>query len=261
VRFFGGSTVWGRGVADADTIPGHFNRLHPEVAVHNHGESGFVSRQELARLVNLINQDSPMDLVVFYDGCNDAYTLCRGDVSINGHSREQRIASKVKPGSRVASSLVRSLREVIRFLFIRGGVKKDAPSRCQEDPAHAANVAQTLVNNWRIARALAQGAGAEFHAILQPLAPMGSPNIEHLSDRTIKSSRTVDYTTVYPLVQQLIREEDATWIHDFTDAFDRDEYIYIDSCHVNALGNQIIAERVNAIAGVALARRIEERRP
>ena len=31
-------------------------------------------------------------------------------------------------------------------------------------------------------------------------------------------------------------------IHDFTDAFDIDEYIYIDSCHVNGRGNQIIAK-------------------
>lgn len=256
VRFFGGSTIWGKGVADADTIPGQFNRRHPDVAAHNHGESGFVSRQELARMVNLVNQDAPMDLVIFYDGCNDAYTLCRGDVSLNGHSRENKIAAQLRPGSFVVEDLAGSLREVIQFLLIRAGITKDAPSLCQQDPAYADQVAQTIVNNWRIARTLANEAGADFLAILQPLSPVGSPNIDYFSDGYRESSRINDYRAVYPLVQQRIRDADADWMHDFTDAFDRDEYIYIDNCHVNELGNRIIAERVDTLMGDALRQRI-----
>ena len=46
VRFFGGSAMWGSGVADDETIPARFNQLHPELRVVNHGESGFTSRQD-----------------------------------------------------------------------------------------------------------------------------------------------------------------------------------------------------------------------
>ena len=80
--------MWGSGVDDHNTIPAHFNALHQDYRAYNHGQSGFVSRQGLARLVNLVNQKSPMDVIVFYDGCNDSLSLCDPDVSINGH-REQ----------------------------------------------------------------------------------------------------------------------------------------------------------------------------
>lgn len=115
IRFFGGSTTWGSGVDDRNTIPAHFDALHPNYQVHNHGEAGFVSRQELARLVNLVNQNAPMDLVVFYDGSNDAHHMCRADLSINGHREESKIRNKLEPRSFVVESLTGSLRDSIRW--------------------------------------------------------------------------------------------------------------------------------------------------
>ena len=67
-----------------------------------------------------------------------------------------------------------------------------------------------------------------------------------------KGGRARDYLAVYPLVREIMAAEQADWMHDFTDAFDRDDYIYIDSCHVNALGNEIIAKRIDAIVGERL---------
>jgi len=93
IRFFGGSTMWGSGVDDQNTIPAHFNALNPDDQAYNHGQSGFVSRQGLARLVNLVNQNLPMQVIVFYDGCNDSLSLCDPEVSINGHREQAKIAS------------------------------------------------------------------------------------------------------------------------------------------------------------------------
>ena len=85
--------------------------------------------------------------------------------------------------------------------------------------------------------------GAEFHAILQPVAPIGQHNIEYLSKRQTRT----DFHLVYPLVLEIKEREHLDWIHDFTDAFDVDEYIYIDSCHVNGRGNQIIAQKISKL--------------
>jgi hypothetical protein len=250
IRFFGGSTIWGSGVDDSNTIPAHFNAIHPNYQVHNHGEAGFVSRQELARLVNLVNQNAPMDVVVFYDGCNDAYHMCRADLSINGHREESKIRNKLKPRSQVVDSLIGSLRDNIHWLKTELENKK-APSQCQADHRYAQNVAKTIVNNWTIAKEIAKLRGAEFHAILQPVAPIGSPNIAYMPDKK-SLSRSKDYVIIYSLIQEIIQRDGIDWIHDFTDAFDRDEYIYIDSCHVNALGNNIIARKVDEIVGQSL---------
>ena len=54
-----------------------------------------------------------------------------------------------------------------------------------------------------------------------------------------------DWNKVYPFVREIQARENLVWIHDLSDAFDVDEYIYIDGCHVNGRGNQIIAKRIS----------------
>lgn len=246
LRLFGGSTIWGKGVDDENTIPAHFNALYPGYEVHNNGDLAYVSRQELARLVNLVNQNQPMDLVIFYDGCNDAYALCRADTSINGHRREARSAARLTPPSVAVEDLTGSLQRKVPALAKILGPDRRGPMRCLE-PDYARRVAETLVNNWKIARQVAALAGAEFHAVLQPLAYFGSPKVDYLDRKSLPPKAS--HTLVYPIVQEIIAREDVPWMHDFTDAFDGDEAIYIDACHVNARGNQIIAERLSEIVG------------
>jgi hypothetical protein len=135
------------------------------------------------------------------------------------------------------------------------------PSRCQDGPDGAERVARTLIGNWRNAKAIADSRGIEFHAILQPVAVIGSPNLSHLEYLEEEShSRSNDYQRVYPIVQRLMLAENAAWMHDFTDAFDGDELIYIDGCHVNARGNEIIARRIDEMIGPRL-RAIEAAEP
>ncbi len=238
IRFFGGSTMWGTGVDDEHTIPAHFNALHPEDRAYNHGQSGFVSRQGLARLINLVNQEMPMDVVIFYDGCNDAHNLCEAVGSINTHREFSTMAAKLELHSDVVDALTGSIRTVIQKV-----VKKavELPNQCLQDPVYAKRVATTLVNNWKIARSIASMGGAEFHAILQPVAAIGQPNIVYLPART----RNNAWELVYPLVQGIKAREQLDWVHDFSDAFDIKEAIYIDGCHVNSLGNEIIARRLS----------------
>ena len=85
--------------------------------------------------------------------------------------------------------------------------------------------------------------GAEFHAILQPVAAIGNPNIEYLTERGDET----DWHMVYPFVREIQAKENLVWIHDLTDAFDIDEYIYIDGCHVNGRGNQIITKKISEL--------------
>ena len=252
VRIFGGSTVWGSGVDDANTIPAHLNLRHPDYRVHNHGETGFNSRQELARLINLANQDAPMDVVVFYDGCNES-NACRSDYSINGHLTESALRAKLEPKSFVADDLFGSLGAATKMILGDLGIREKPGSLCQQDPQYTRRLASTLLNNWKFAKEIAELRGAEFHAILQPVAVAGRPNLEHMTEppkRKKKSNRGSFYLTM----QQLIAEEQADWIHDFTDVFDMEDYIYIDTCHVNALGNELVAERIDRLIADRLAR-------
>ena len=76
VWFFGGSTMWGVGVNDTNTIPSLFSR-DAGVKAKNFGGRGYVSRQSYALLANQYLKSRPIPpllfrkTVVFYDGAND----------------------------------------------------------------------------------------------------------------------------------------------------------------------------------------------
>jgi len=260
VHFFGGSAMWGSGVADDETIPATFNRLQPDFRVVNHGESGFTSRQSVSELVNLVNDGAPMDLVVFYDGNNDVGSFCQEEVGINSHTRAKKLARLVAPLSKVWNNLTGSLQE----LLSGKGVQKwwagpgPHPTRCHRDPAYARRVAEVMVNDWKIARAIAREGGADFVAILQPVASLGKPRTDHLSPPEYSPEK--EQNVVYPIVRKILSEQGIDWAYDFTDVFDGDDYIYVDEAHVTPNGTRRVAERLNGIVGdrlrkLALARR------
>lgn len=272
VRFFGGSTTWGTGVDDDHTIPALFNAIHPDWTVRNHGESGYYSRQELERLIGLVHLGEPMDLVVFYDGYNDVRELCRRDVDLNGHGRQAQLAALVEPGPLLLSVFTSGLRPLVQDLRKAAGTLTVEVSRCMEDPSYGDRAAAMTLANWRTAREVARLAGADFVAILQPVAAIGSPNLSHLADDSFslddyataqrnehKLGRGIDHKLVYPKLKERIRASDAAWIHDLTDAFDGDEFVYTGPCHVTENGNAIMAERISRIARPILERRLRER--
>jgi len=77
VFFFGGSTMWGEGSDDQHTIPALFNTLNPNYHVSNQAQLAYNTRQELDGLINLYSKNTKTDIVIFYDGVNDAAFLAR----------------------------------------------------------------------------------------------------------------------------------------------------------------------------------------
>jgi hypothetical protein len=77
VYLFGGSTAFGTGSPDWETISAHLStRLRqaiPDTRVVNLGVSGYTSNQEVILLAELLKAGHRPDLVIFYDGGNDTY--------------------------------------------------------------------------------------------------------------------------------------------------------------------------------------------
>ncbi|MEP6999702.1 MAG: SGNH/GDSL hydrolase family protein [bacterium] len=77
IYFLGGSTMWGTGHRDAMTIPSQVaTALAAQgvngVEITNLAETGYVFTQEFVQLFTLLRAGARPDLVVFYDGINDA---------------------------------------------------------------------------------------------------------------------------------------------------------------------------------------------
>lgn len=80
VYFFGGSTMYGYNVADAETIPSQFLQIYKSrfpkgksIRIHNFGIPYYYSKQELLLLSKLAFDGHRPDVVIFMDGLNDFY--------------------------------------------------------------------------------------------------------------------------------------------------------------------------------------------
>ena len=271
IRFLGGSAMWGTGSNDSETIPSLVAAEFPNHLVLNHAESGFNSRQSLARVINLANQGKALDLVISYDGVNDVSFQCTGVASINGHGREQLIRDRIDRRLRLGPApdslqdvhlfrvLLASTYELVLngYLTIFGQPVQPveagdtaAPGRqslCAADPTFATQVADTLIANWRIAKTVVEAEGGRFLAVLQPVAHLGTPDIDYLDAEGLRAYLKADFLAVYPLLIKQIREERLDWVIDLTDVFDGGQRVYIDDTHVTAEGNRMVAARLKPV--------------
>jgi lysophospholipase L1-like esterase len=266
IAFFGGSTTWGTGADDDRTIPSEFVKRNPEYVGHNFGETGYVAHQSLNVFLERYYEGFRPDVVVFYDGVNDVWHKCRWELGPYSHAREIKIRTALREaGSGNAESFV------LTVLPIKNLVEKvmrvlDNQSRaeasyydCHKDPAKAEQVARVLLSDWMIAKNLVESYGGTFVPILQPVIYFSDTRTEHLK---LSESLKWQYETLYPLIIDMIDREFpelAGNFMDLRDALDRDEYFYIDWCHLSPNGNQLVAQRISqgiaARTGKALAAR------
>ena len=265
---FGGSTIWGLGTANEDTIPALFNSISG-MPTFNKGEQAFTSRQSLVRLIEIINSEKNIDAIIFFDGVNEIYNLCRTESNVNDHGWTAHIKSKLEANSKKTNYFL----EYLDFMFIRGTqtlVSKinrrafqqaalkdesmnDESMNCDNNKEKARQIAENMVNNWEIARDLAESRGILFRAILQPVAFIGTPKLDHIQNLAPSEKELAkQYKTVYPIMQEIIQKRGHDWILDYTNMFSRDEYIYIDFCHVSKNGNLIIAQQMYSDISSAL---------
>jgi lysophospholipase L1-like esterase len=242
--FFGGSTIWGTGVEDDGTIPAIFDEITRDFAVVNYGEGGWTSRQSLAQLINLINQEAAPDIVIFYSGLNDVATHCNQHYgnSFNTHHEAPKIQQLVRDSqssSYVYRNFLATATDTIKR--VTGRNKFEETYACDNDADRAAKVAKTLLLNWEMAHTLVTSYGGQFFAFLQPVAGFGSPKLDYLD---LDERLLAQYPPVFSKLQTLIAERGEGWVWDISDAFDGNQPLYMDAGHVTRDGNALIASRI-----------------
>ena len=202
VWFLGGSTTWGTGADDANTIPSLVAQAL-DISVLNLGESGFNSTQELIQLHMMLAEGYRPDLVVFYDGINDAKMFCQDDGGpmlkhaytsrfrkiIDNDPSIDRSISKAEAGiglnvlgahfvyfasspARVITTIFSDEQEVSA---LSNGKRYESlsPSKkylyCDE-PRRAEKAADYTISAWQAAARLLDAVEADYVFILQPAA-------------------------------------------------------------------------------------------
>ena len=248
VRFFGGSTMWGEGSDDDHTIPALFSAANPQYKVYNHAQLAYNSRQELDELISMYARDEDVDIVVFYDGVNDAAFLCPRDIAqLPAHRlvpmyREKLYVGKTAIVKEIAGKLfIGNILKVIHKFTFRPK-EEDSPYDCVSNPEKAEQIADMMIKNWEMAHEIVTRRNGKFIAVLQPAAYIGKPRTDHLS---LDPELGKNFEAIYTRLKARIAQRNHPWIIDLSDRFDGDEYIYIDFCHVSPNGNTIIAREIS----------------
>jgi hypothetical protein len=243
VYLFGGSTMWGTGADDANTIPSLVAQLGGFRA-ENYGEGAYTAHQGLVLLIELLQDGHRPDVVVFYDGVNEVVQKCRSELTPKSHAREARIKAALEATSAdktydlryMAGPLMSAATSLADALGLR---RQDRSFNCDTDARKPQQVADNLIQDWDVARRLVESYGGKFIGILQPVAYYSKTKTDHIR---LPDLQRRQYEAVYPLIKQKMAGRPG--LYDFTDLLDHAEYMYIDFSHLSPGGNRYVAQRL-----------------
>jgi len=265
---FGGSTLWGTGAADKDTIPSYVQAaLGAGYDVRNYGESAWVSTQELNYLLYQLARGNVPDVVVFYDGVNDGYAGAYSPgVPRDPHNlREQNAADKSllldlfhrTKYDRLLGFLERSLNRVTAGPGAAGGASADWDKKmAAQIDRNGRGVVEMYEAHIKQVKALAREYGFKAYFFWQPnLFSLTRKNLNAYEKAMIDEASPVlvaSQKKVYEIARQKFANREAENIFFIGNLFDAPkEPIYIDWHHVGANGNRIIADAMLARLGKA----------
>ena len=119
---------------------------------------------------------------------------------------------------------------------------------CTTNQDKAKRVVEHLIANWKAAYLMSKANGAEFLAVLQPLAYTSDTPTNHLAseDMLLKSQ----FDALYPKIIQAMTNE-CTNDKEFCNSFingsrwiQTKEPVFLDFSHITGEGNQIVAGQI-----------------
>ena len=250
IWFFGGSTRWGWGVSDENTIPSLSSDLNHNFQSVNVGEGGYVSGQSLNRLIEINDEINEGDHVVFLDGVNDAFQNCNVS-GPNGHAQVDRMRRLISNEKNFFKGLyikgLEKFKMTNTFTVLNGIGKRiglqdiriidDFNHYSCDQNEYAFKVAESLVRHWKIAEIITKNKKASFTCILQPNPYTANFKVNQPTREVWKQSTLA----VYPKIKELAKSLDC--FNDLTNVF-KEDYYFDFCCHVTSEGNKILSKEI-----------------
>jgi lysophospholipase L1-like esterase len=261
VFMYGGSTLWGTGAPDSMTIPSYLqNLLGDDYSVHNFGESGYVSAQELNYLLyQLSNGDIP-DVVIFYDGVNDGFAgayspaIPRDPVGFRRVKAVQFAESDYSPTRKYLKDVFQqsNYQWFVQYLgrkLVNNPGPPDWDQLVENDiAANSESVVQMYEAHVRQVNALSKEYGFDAYFFWQPnLFSMSRKTLDYEADIIAAASPVwvESQRLVYEAAHRRLSQRETENIFFLGDIFDEvQEPIYVDWCHIGPVGNEIIAQGI-----------------
>jgi hypothetical protein len=253
VWMLGGSTVYGTLIPDWGTLPSYLSReLNTAsncVEVTNLGVEAYATNQELMLLIEALKSGHIPDLVIFYDGFNDADvgTSLPGP---NSHMGYQTIKGRIEGSAAAGLEFLRRSGTWQLAFEMSKPLGRKGPMRvaAKDVRVRAAATLDNYEENLAIARMLGKAYGFKICAFWQPTIIYGHKLLVTHEQQLLDLSFSANYpfqslSPVYEEAKRRAREHGSFiflgGIFDGTQ-----EPLYLDWVHLNPRGNELAAREV-----------------
>lgn len=243
IFFLGGSTSFGYGVSDFETIPSYLQKIlrksNGNICVYNFGQASYFSTQERIFLEQLILNDQIPDTVIFFDGLNEFFITPDGSSRYSTFLRAT--TREDYPLKKVLSSfpLIRLINKYISLIKNKDG-NGNVVYESEE-------IVDRYYNNKKMIGAITQKFKFRSYFIIQPISyyhynlkyhPLlkeGEQQFKYVED---------GYGYFFDSYSRLDSNEktDLIWLGDMQ--LGKNETLYVDRFHYNAKFNMEIAEAI-----------------
>lgn len=237
IWMFGGSTTWGTGSNDKNTIPSLIEKL-TNISTLNLGETGYNNTQELNLLLKELVKHKPK-IIIFYDGVNDV-GKCMKDLNYFSTGQETVLQSAL--GETYSKKLIIAplkILEKVKKYFKKNQNTKPSYD-CDTNISKAEKIAKTFVNNWIAVQLIAKKNNIKFIPILQPTIFTSTSNKDYLS---INNELKKQYEILYELIKKELSKKKFKYLN-LENSLNKAENYFIDFCHLSPNGNMKIAREI-----------------
>ena len=260
IWMFGGSSLWGMGAKDDETIPSilsaKYSRSVGPVCVTNFGEDARVSTQEIIQLEIELKQTTNLpNLVLFLDGYGDSYTSYQSggaDTLMNFQQLQQKMETR-RTGleflkeSNTHQMLAKLMSGTLKLKKIEDTSAAAGASRDREMVRDAHMAAKNYLENKRLLQSLSEWFGFRYYIFWTPVAFLGNKPLDSEERKASESFQLLNpgILQLCRMATDLVLAAGDKHIINITDVFDHTpDQVYVDYGHTNSIGNLLIAERM-----------------
>ena len=256
VWMFGGSAVYGSGVPDWATLPSYLSRNlnavgRECVTVVNFGVEGYVTNQEVIALAEQLKAGQRPDVVIFYDGVNDAGTAAYGSGLPVPHFLYETTKTRIE-GSVVGrldflqqSYAFRAVAALLRKLHS----KRSTASMAKEWHTKAVAALDNYEANVRFAKALSKAYGFRLYCFWQPSLYYGHKHLARFEQERVNASNPETDVWSSAVIagyaeaaSRSARSGNFVFLGGVFDSVE--ETLYIDMMHLTPGGNELAANTI-----------------
>lgn len=265
ILIFGGSTAWGSGSSDRNTIPSIIqkkinNELNKKIKVINYGFTTVTINQQLNLLKNIkINTN---DIVIFYDGGNDIFQSMineNPDGSIIGYNQSNKFNIFIQNLKFFLSNTSNTykLMSVVKSKFNQNELQNCSIEDKEKSNALISNGFEHYISKIKQANEYVTKNSATFIHFLQPslfykdnkysdyekkiieFSPLGINECKIYQERVMNGYKY--YSSNY---KNSLKDLNSNNLTNTLDPVKANEEYFLDNLHISSAGNKIIAEEI-----------------